>query len=184
MLKKCVICDKDVEVTSIQNFSDYSLESLSCGHSSRAYSRTIAENVAVSDTASWVIIKDPIGEIKEAKDKKDYYKLFSYACSVFEYYGRQILVWQFNKNNTPVSKDKLQHITLETIIVMLYTHKIIDQPTYTKIIEVKNFRNDFIHENYSVTYTPAILKDAESKSKFAFESIETLKKVYDSFKPA
>ena len=129
MRRKCVICDKDVEVTSIQNFPDYTLELLSCGHSSRAFSRTIVENVPGSDSVSWVLIKDPIGELKEARDKKDYYKLFSYACSVFEYYARQILLWHFNENNTPVSKDKLEHLTLETIIVMLYTHKIINQST-------------------------------------------------------
>jgi hypothetical protein len=80
------------------------------------FSRTIVENAPVSDSVSWVLNKDPIAELKEAKDKKDYYKLFSYACSVFEYYARQILVWHFNENKTPLSKDKLEHITLETIL--------------------------------------------------------------------
>lgn len=65
--------------------------------------RSILEpTVQVSDIVSYTIIKDPIGELNRAQAEQDYFKAISYSCTVFEYYGKQILVWHFKKNSTPL----------------------------------------------------------------------------------
>jgi hypothetical protein len=133
----------------------------------------------VSDSVSWTIIKDPINELTRAEKDGDYYKLFSYACTVSEYYGKQILFWHFKKNNTPVGKDKIKGITLQSIIIMLYSNGLIDEPTYSKIMKVKELRNDFIHEDYSITYSSGFLEKMKSNGYLAFDCISFLKKVYE-----
>ena len=43
----------------------------------------------------------------------------------FEYYGKQLLFWYFDSNGTPVSREKVDGIELPSLIVMLYTAKIV-----------------------------------------------------------
>ena len=85
MQRECVKCNKIVEVANIERFSDHDIRHLSCGHSYKKVSREIVEVIPMSDSLSWTIIKDPINELTRAEKDGDYYKLFSYACTVSEY---------------------------------------------------------------------------------------------------
>jgi hypothetical protein len=87
----------------------------------KAVVRAHREKVNVSDDLSFEFIKDPIGEVSRAKKDRDYFKAITYSCGVFEYYGNQILLRHFNKDKTPVGKDRLERLTLEAVIIMLYT---------------------------------------------------------------
>lgn len=179
MQRECIKCDKSVDITYTEHFFDHVVEHFSCGHISKIVTRELGEVIRVSDSPSWSIIKDPIKELTGAEEDGDYFKLVSYACTVFEYYGKQILLWHFKKNNTPVGKDKIKSITLHSTIVMLYTNNLIDEPTYSKIMKVKELCNDFIHEDYSITYSSEFLEKMKSNGNLAFDCIRFLKKVYE-----
>ncbi len=182
MQRECIKCSRSVDITYTEHFFDHVVEHFSCGHISKIVKRQkkqLGEVIRVSDSPSWSIIKDPINELTRAEEDGDYFKLVSYACTVFEYYGKQILLWHFKKNNTPVDKDKIKSITLHCTIVMLYTNNLIDEPTYSKMMKVKELRNDFIHHDYSITYSSEFLVKMKSNGNLAFDCIRFLIKVYE-----
>lgn len=178
MQVRCEKCDKTIEITNTEHFKDYDIDYLACGHNSKKITRTFVDNVSVSDSFSWTIIKEPLNELVRAEKDADYYKLLSYACTIFEYYGKQILIWHFKKNDTPISKDRIKYLTLEAVIIMLYTNKLIDQSIHTKIIQVKELRNDFIHEDYSFTYSMEDAKKMKLTSALAIECVTFMREVY------
>ena len=140
--------------------------------------RSILEpTVQVSEIVSYTIIKDPIGELNRAQTEQDYFKAISYSCTVFEYYRKQILVWHFKKNNTPVSKEKLNAFSLVDTIISLYTHRIIDDGT--KILEVAGLRNKFIHQDYAIRLSSEQIIEAKRITDVALESLNILKTIYD-----
>ena len=81
--------------------------------------RNISESITVSDSVSWNLEKEPIGEVTRARDAKDYYKAISLSCTLFQNYGKEILLSQSNKTGIGVSKQQLKR--LESIICELYT---------------------------------------------------------------
>ena len=164
------------KIEEIQN-----IENVTTLNYNKRVKRSILEpSVKVSDVISYTIIKDPIGEINRAQSEQDYFKAISYSCTVFEYYGKQILVWYFKKNNTPVSKDRLERFSLESTIIMLYTHKIIDDNIKTKILEVTGLRNRFIHEDYAIRLSSEQIKEAKRITLVALQSLNFLKTIYDN----
>ena len=116
----------------------------------RHVTRGLKENVPLSESAVWNVVKNPINEISKAKEDRDYFKAMTYSCAVFEYYGKQILVWHFNDIKRPIGKSKLERMSLNPVIMMLYTHEIINESVYNDMIQVKELRNKFIHEDRSV----------------------------------
>jgi hypothetical protein len=142
--------------------------------------RSIIEpTVQVLETVSNTTIKDPIGEVNRARTEQDYFKAISYSSTVFEYYGKQILVWHFKKNNTPVSKEKLETFSLVATIISLYTHKIIDDGTKIKLLKVTHLRNKFIHQDYAVRLSSDQIIESKRTTDVALESLNILKTIYD-----
>jgi hypothetical protein len=92
------------------------------------------DQVSLSENPIEITINDLIKELKNALNGPGYFKPITYACTIFEHYGKQVLVWYFRSNGTPIDKEKIDYMELANIIVMLYTHKIIDDS-----IKVKNF---------------------------------------------
>jgi hypothetical protein len=141
----------------------------------------IVENtIKISNHVSWDIVKDPINEINRAKDDGDYFKAITYSCTVFEYYGKQILLRHFKNAKTPVSKCQLKHLNLESVIIMLYTHNIIKETIYIKILEVKGLRNKFIHHDRAVKFSSQQIEQSKDITCKGLECIEFLKPIYDN----
>ena len=107
--------------------------------------RNISESITVSDSVSWNLEKEPIGEVTRARDAKDYYKAISLSCTLFQNYGKEILLSQSNKTGIGVSKQQLKR--LESIICEIYTRNIVDQPFIT------NLSNELQHEDRSIKYS-------------------------------
>jgi hypothetical protein len=93
--------------------------------------RNISESITVSDSVSWNLEKEPIDEVTRARDAKDYYKAISLSCTLFQNYGKEILLSQSNKTGIGVSKQQLKR--LESIICEIYTRNILDQTIYDKL---------------------------------------------------
>jgi hypothetical protein len=67
------------------------------------------------------------------------------SCTLFQNYGKEILLSQSNKTGIGVSKQQLKR--LESIICEIYTRNIVDQPFIT------NLSNELQHEDRSIKYS-------------------------------
>jgi hypothetical protein len=89
------------------------------------------------------------------------------------------LLWHFKNIGTPVGEKKLKDLSLQSIIILLYTHKIIDETTYNKILEVKGIRNDFVHDERFIRFSSEQLQKTERITIKALDCIMFLKTKYD-----
>jgi hypothetical protein len=54
--------------------------------------RTVSESITLSESVSWNLEKEPVGEVTRARDTKDYYKAISLSCTLFQNYGKNIAI--------------------------------------------------------------------------------------------
>jgi hypothetical protein len=136
--------------------------------------KSVNEKVEISDNASWLIIKDPIEEVKKAEKDSDYFKIITYSCAVFEYYGKQILVWQSKKAANLISTNQVRKLRLEQVIDELSSRSITNANVKTKMHSIRNLRNSFIHNEYSVRISPQIYKQVITSVQDAIDCLKFL----------
>lgn len=134
----------------------------------------IMEHIQLSEEISGTLMKDPIGEIMRAEKDKDYFKAFSYACSVFGNYGKQILL-----RNCLLSKSKVDDMTLSRIIEELYRHGIVSNDIREKINYGKKMRDKFEHGEYSTKIDFKALKKCQEEIGKLLDCVKFLKQQYD-----
>lgn len=114
----------------------------------------------------YVKISAPIPTLRETIKQRKWFYGIVMATAFFEVFGLELLKAKFKGK---ISKDKLEHLRLEHIILLLYSSRIIDQPTYTKMMEVKEVRNKVVHDPFE-----SELEDAEAE-KLIEKAIDCLK---------
>lgn len=92
-------------------------------------------------------LQAPIQTLREAIEQKQWFSGIVLGTAFFEVWGLELLKEHFKGK---ISEDKLEDLRLEEIILLLYSSKIIDQPTYTRIMEVKEVRNRIVHNPYEL----------------------------------
>ena len=140
--------------------------------------RTINESITLSDSVSWNLEKEPICEVTRARDAKDYYKAISLSCTLFQNYGKEILLSQSQKTGVSIAKKQLER--LEPIISELYTRNIIDKTIYDKLNNVRDLRNELQHEDRAIKYSSNQAQEAENVIDQAIECLKLLKNKYDA----
>lgn len=65
------------------------------------------------------------------------------AASFLEFLGKARLMWRLKPT---ISYKKIEDMKLDDVITMLCVAEIIDQPTYAKMSQIRNFRNDIAHK--------------------------------------
>jgi len=94
-------------------------------------------------------ISNPVELLCDCIAKKEWFKGIVLSTAFFEVIGKKLLIDYFK---CKIEAKKIKHIqSVEQIIVLLHASGIIDQPTYTKMIEVNDLRNSLVHptEPYS-----------------------------------
>jgi len=89
----------------------------------------------------------PIPTLRKAVEQKQWFSGIVMATAFFEFWGLELLKEKFKAK---ISGDKLEDLRLEEIILLLYSSEIIDQLTYTKMMEVKKVRNKIVHNPYEL----------------------------------
>jgi hypothetical protein len=140
--------------------------------------RNIIESITLSESVSWNLEKEPVGEVTRARDTKDYYKGISLSCTLFQNYGKEILLSHYKKTGVNIAKKQLSH--LESIIRELYTQNIIDKTIYDKLNNVRNLRNELQHEDRAIKYSSDQADEAENIIDQAIECLKLLKSKYDT----
>jgi hypothetical protein len=87
---------------------------------------------------------DPLEELAEAIKSHDFFKAYSLGSTLFESYGKKILAKYFHNIDLDVMHGKIERMNLQTVILMLYTHKVIDKEFYLELTEIIKIRNKLI----------------------------------------
>lgn len=88
-------------------------------------------------------LRSPIEVLRDCIKQKEWFKGIVLSTAFFEGVGERLLSAHFKET---ISPDKIENLrSVEKIIILLFASGIIDQPIYTKMIEVNDFRNDIVH---------------------------------------
>lgn len=98
----------------------------------------------------------PYPILEETIEQKRWLSGIIVATAFFEIIGLHRLKEQFKER---ISGDRFQHLTLEQIILVLHASGIIDQPTYSRMMEVREVRNKIVHNPTELDS----LKDSKAK---------------------
>lgn len=125
-------------------------------------------------------LKDPIEVLEDCIKHGEWFKGIVLSTTFIEGVGKMVLVSHFKGT---ISEEKINGIrSVERSIIFLYASKIIDQPTYTKMIEVNEYRNDIVHiEPFTEPYLEP--KEAERIIRKAISCLEALFKAWVKEKP-
>lgn len=179
---KCGTCGTDREIIDIKKVSDGKQITLACGHTFADRHMVVTENLDITENFDWVILKDPVAEIKRAISNADYFKTVTYACSVFEYCGQEILIWDSNMKKDkqdPLNPEEVSKWSLHRIIEQLFRCKIITDLDAAKLHCIRGLRNEFVHKDYSIKLTSKVAQKISAHHDDIINSTAKLKGIYD-----
>jgi hypothetical protein len=102
-------------------------------------------------------------------DKKQWLEGIVVSTAFFESFGVTKLRVHFKGE---IKEEKLERLGLEEIIILLRASGIINQPTYSKMMNIKDVRNKLVHDptmTYKLEYTKS--------KKLLEEAIECIKEL-------
>ncbi len=166
----CNQCDpagmnrKVVRVEGTKEERTYHLE---CGHIYKTFSRALKEAVTISYTTDSFLAINPSPEIEQALESGDYFKAATYLAATLEYYAKLVLNEKLKAENIEVNDKRIVRFSLEDVAILLYSTKVIGQPTYSAMLGLNGLRNDLMHikdfaefRRRSGTETEAIVRNA------------------------
>lgn len=87
-------------------------------------------------------IRDPIEVLRECIERREWFKGMVLSTAFFEGLGKTVLLGHFKGQ---IASERFKSLRLELIIMFLRASEIIDQSTYSDMMEVKSFRDDIVH---------------------------------------
>ena len=143
----------------------------------------VNETIGISENTSWVILKDPVAEVKRAINEQDYFKTVTYTCSVLEYCGQQILLWNSKNTGNPLTAKEVQDWKLFRVINELLSRILITDTDAKKLHSIRELRNEFVHEDISIKITSAIAEKVNALNNDIIYYVGYMKGKYDSMAP-
>jgi hypothetical protein len=182
-VEKCQTCKAESEVRSVEedpSDKDRKLIKLVCGHTIQKMVKVAdKDTVGISEKASWLLLKDPVAEIQKAVKDNDSFKTVTYACAIFEYCGKQILVWHSRKSDNALPQN-IDRWDLWQVIDELLSRGLITDTDATKLHCIRDLRNSFIHREYSLRLSSAIAEKVDASIEDIINYTRDLKAKYDS----
>jgi hypothetical protein len=199
-VRHCGTCKADREVVSIEKVSDGNQIILACNHTFVDRIMMITENLDITEgELIWTTDKDPEAEIRKAIEYNDYSKIVIIACSAFEKYGKEILIWHLkenpnktviialdSKNNknllrlnheTALNKNKLKD--LHVVIDALALSEIITDDDATKMHCIRQLRNNFLHRGSLFKLSSRIVEKVNAFNDDIIYYVGYMKDKYD-----
>ena len=112
----------------------------------------------------------PIKTLREAIKNKEWFKGIVLSVTYFEHFGLLKLKEHFKDK---IDIDKLKHLGVERMLILLYGSDLIDSNIYSKMMKIRKKRNDLVHGSWTqqIKLDP---HDAEGLIKQAIECLEIL----------
>ena len=117
-----------------------------------------------------VIVESPITTLEKSIANNEWFKGIVLSATYFEHFGLMRLKERFKGK---IDENKLEHLQLGSIIILLYGSGLIDTNTYSKMMKIKKKRNDLVHTRWTheLDLDP---KDAEKLIRMAIECLKAL----------
>lgn len=176
-VRYCEDCKADRKVVKVEELPDGRKITLECGH--QAVNVVINENLYITENVEYVILKDPVAEVKRAVNEQDYFKTVTYAGSVLEYCGQMILLWNSKNTANPLTAEEVQDWKLKRVIDELLNRGIITATEATKLHSIRGLRNEFVHEDYSIKLTSKMAQKIDVHNEDIISYTARLKAIYD-----
>lgn len=142
-VRHCVICDAEKKVIKVEKLPNKTQFTLECGHTFGEIVVVVNEKIGISEDTAWVILKDPVADVKRAINEQDYFKTATHG-SVLEYCGQKILLWNSKNTANPLTANKVKKWKLEKVIIELLNYGLISATEATKLHDIRDLRNDFV----------------------------------------
>lgn len=121
---------------------------------------------------------DHLKEVSDAIDKPDYFKAYTLCVTLYESYGKEILVSQF-KGNPSLAQDITDKLSVSATIDLLHKHGMIDKGVRSQMLSVNDTRNDFAHRYFSSQISPELENRLKDNTLKIMKTLETVKGIYD-----
>jgi len=105
----------------------------------------VAKIKEIPNISQYYTQPDHLKEVSDAIENHEFFKAFTLCSSLYESFGTNILIKHF-KENLSLNSDKLEKLGVVGVIIMLYTHRLIAEGTYSDMISVNSLRNDLVHD--------------------------------------
>lgn len=118
------------------------------------------------------IIPNPIDELEEHKKNEEFQEGIVRASTMIEHFGLMQLAEHFRKRRIDVSPNRLNRLTLDNIIFLLYATELVDAEGYRNLMRVKRARNRLVHtisKRYDMSQS-----NARTMLNLAIRSVEVL----------
>jgi len=137
---------------------------------------TIVENITISDSVETSLIINPIPEIEKSLKEQDYFRAATFLAAILEYYGRLVINKKLETEGRNVDEQRIDRFSLEEVPVFLYGLKVIDQPSYSALIELNKLRNSLLHIKNAAEFRKRCGNEAEATIRKAMKCIDILVK--------
>ncbi|UCH32421.1 MAG: hypothetical protein JSV05_03315 [Candidatus Bathyarchaeota archaeon] len=121
-------------------------------------------------------IENPVQVLKDCIEKKEWFKGIVLSTAFFEGLGIAILKDQFRDKIAPKNFDRMRSV--QQIIILLFASGLIRQHTYSKMLEVNEFRNNLVHFPFGAPQQPLKAKEAQRIIRKAISCLKILGKQF------
>jgi hypothetical protein len=122
-------------------------------------------------------IRDPVVVLRECIENREWFKGIVLSTAFLEGLGKYVVTSYFKGR---IRAERIEHLRLEQIIILLYASRMIDHSIYVKMMKIKDFRNRIVHiEPFAEPNLQSKkAKQTIEKAIFCFESlVEWLPKI-------
>jgi len=128
------------------------------------------------------VVPDHIGEVSDAIEKREYFKAFTLCVSLYESFGKYILIRHFNKNkqNREIQLVKRKDFGTRNVIDMLHKHRLIEKGLSDDMITVNEIRNDLTHGYTSSIMSEELKNNIDENKQKVKSSLEALIQIHDT----
>ena len=121
---------------------------------------------------------DYLKEVADSISSGKYFNAYTLCISLYESLGKKILIKHF-KGNINLSSEKIDKLGVYSVIVMLYTQNLIQEGSFSEMVNVNNLRNDLIHKFMTSMMSEKFLKKIKTNSSKLTRSLEKLYEIHE-----
>jgi len=154
----------DTNVLTLKFKSRYELESI------------LPKIRKIRDISLYYTQPDYLKEVSDAIEYHEFFKAFTLCNSLYESFGKNILIIHIKEHLSLKSKH-LEKLGIQGVILLLYTHGLIKEGTYSDMLSVNSVRNHLTHRFLPSIMSEEILKEINENIPKIMRSLTKLNEI-------